>query len=52
MREEIRFLRDAAQKLWELASQAPEVAEQLRLMAGDLENEARRLERQLRPPAS
>lgn len=51
MREEIRFLRDAANKLRELASAAPEVAEQLRLMADDLENEARRLEGLLRPPA-
>jgi hypothetical protein len=44
MTEQIRFLRDAAAKLRELAATAPEVSEQLRALAAELETEVRRLE--------
>jgi hypothetical protein len=49
MMEQIRFLRDAADKLRQLAATAPDVADQLIVLADELEMEARRLERGSRP---
>ena len=45
MREQIRFLQDAAKKLRQLAVNAPDVADQLLELANELETEARRLQR-------
>lgn len=49
MMEQIEFLQDAAKKLRELAVNAPEVADQLRALAAELEMEARRLQRRSGP---
>jgi hypothetical protein len=49
MIEQIKFLQNAVQKLLELAASAPEVADDLRALAAELEMEVRRLQHRLRP---
>jgi hypothetical protein len=49
MMEQIRFLQDAAKRLRDLAATAPDLAVQLRMLADELETEARRLLQGPRP---
>jgi hypothetical protein len=44
--DEIRFLRDAAEELRQLATLSPEIAGELRRLATELDVQARRLEDQ------
>jgi hypothetical protein len=48
MNDMIEFLRNAAARLRELASSAPEIAQDLRVLAVDLEEEADELARRSR----